>query len=90
MNRNDLIKEVAVMTGLSQKDVGMCIGFALERLTDSLKNGEKVKLAGFGSFSVKKRKARTGRNPKTGEKIEIPARNAVKFAPSSDLKKAVN
>ncbi len=90
MNKADLIGSIADKSGLSKADASK----ALEAFTDSveaaLKSGDRVSLVGFGSFSVDKRDARTGRNPRTGEEIQIAAKNVVKFKPGAGLSNSVN
>ena len=73
MNKNDLIASVASSAGLSKSDATRAIESLLDAVTNSLKRDEKVSIVGFGNFSVSHRKATTGRNPRTGESIQIPA-----------------
>ena len=73
MNKTELINAVAVSADVSKKEAEAVISAALDAITAALKEGDKVQLVGFGSFEVKKRAARVGRNPKTKEAIEIPA-----------------
>ena len=86
MNKQELISAAAEKTGFSKKDTEMTINAALETIVQALEENEKVQLVGFGSFEVKKRAARIGRNPKTKEAIEIPASKAPVFKPSKALK----
>ena len=86
MNKQELISAAAEKTGFSKKDTEMTINAALETIVQALEENEKVQLVGFGSFEVKKRAARVGRNPKTKEAIEIPASKAPVFKPSKALK----
>ena len=86
MNKQELISAAAEKTGLSKKDTEMTINAALETIVQALEENEKVQLVGFGSFEVKQRAARIGRNPKTKESIEIPASKAPVFKPSKALK----
>ena len=90
MNKNDLVKSVADATGMSNADAARAVDGVFDAITNSLKGGEEVRLVGFGSFSVAKRKATTGRNPRTGEAINIPASNQPKFKAGKALKEAVN
>ncbi len=90
MTKADLIGEVAQKTGLTKKEVGSVIEATLDAIQGALKKGDKVTLVGFGNFSVIQRKARKGRNPKTGKEIKIPAAKVPKFSPSKALKEAVN
>ncbi|MCW8915760.1 MAG: HU family DNA-binding protein [Magnetovibrio sp.] len=90
MNKNDLIAAVATSTELSKADATKAVDGVLEAVTTSLKSGNEVRLVGFGTFSVAKRAASTGRNPRTGESIQIPASNQPKFKAGKALKDAVN
>ena len=89
MNKTELIAAVADKTGLSKKDAEAAITATVEAVTQALIQGEKVQLVGFGSFEVKHRAARVGRNPKTGESIQIPASKAPIFQAGKALKDAV-
>lgn len=90
MNKNDLIAAVATSTELSKADATKAVDGVLDAVTGSLKSGEEVRLVGFGTFSVAARAASTGRNPRTGESIQIPASNQPKFKAGKALKDAVN
>ncbi|MDP3920896.1 MAG: HU family DNA-binding protein [Candidatus Omnitrophota bacterium] len=90
MNKADLANEIAKRTKVSKAKAWESLNVTFDAIKVSLKKGNKVSLVGFGSFSVKKRKARTGRNPKTGETIQIKARKVPAFSAGSDLKKSVN
>ena len=90
MNKAELIAEVAVKAGLSKKDSEKAVNAALDTITASLTNGEKVQLVGFGVFDIKERAARIGRNPKTKEEIEIPASRVPQFKAGKALKEAVD
>ena len=89
MNKAELISAVAASAEVSKKDAEAMITAALETITAAMKEGEKVQLVGFGSFEVKKRAARIGRNPKTKESIEIPASVVPVFKAGKALKDAV-
>ena len=89
MNKAELINAVAAAADVSKKDAEAVITAAVDTITAALKEGEKVQLVGFGSFEVKKRAARTGRNPKTKEAIEIPASAVPVFKAGKALKGAV-
>ncbi len=89
MNKEQLIDRVAGKTGLSKKDANAALDAILEGITGALRKGEKVTLVGFGTFSVRRRKAREGRNPQTGEKIKIPARKVPAFTAGKELKSQV-
>ena len=90
MNKAELINAVAAATDISKKDAEAVITATFNAITDSLKDGEKVQLVGFGSFEVKPRAARMGRNPKTKEAIEIPASVVPVFKAGKALKDAVS
>ncbi len=90
MNKNDLIAAVATSTELSKADATKAVDGVLEAITGSLQSGNEVRLVGFGTFSVAQRAASTGRNPRTGESIQIPASNQPKFKAGKALKDAVN
>ncbi|WP_416149704.1 HU family DNA-binding protein [Salipaludibacillus sp. HK11] len=89
MNKTELINAVAEKTELSKKDATSAVDSVFEVITGSLQNGEKVQLIGFGNFEVRERAARKGRNPQTGEEIEIAASNVPAFKPGKALKDAV-
>ncbi len=89
MTKADLIEKMSASTGLSKTDSGRALDAALDSISKSLKKGQKVTLVGFGTFSVSKRKARMGRNPRTGEEIKIAASKTPKFTPGKSLKDAV-
>ncbi len=90
MNKNDLVKSVANSTGLSNTDAAHAVDGVFDSITNSLKSGQEVRLVGFGSFSVVTRKATTGRNPRTGEPINIPSSKQPKFKAGKALKESVN
>ncbi len=79
MNKAELIAAVAAKAGVSQKDAGIVVSAVLDEIKDALKKGDKVQLVGFGSFEVRAKAARTGKNPRTGETINIPASKAPAF-----------
>ena len=89
MNKAELINAAAEKAGLSKKDTEAAVNAAIEVISDCLADGDKVQLVGFGSFEVKKRAARVGRNPKTKESIEIPASVVPVFKAGKALKDAV-
>ncbi len=78
MNKAELIAAVAAKAEISQKEAGIVVAAVLDEIKDALKKGDKVQLVGFGSFEVRAKAARTGKNPRTGETIEIPASKAAK------------
>ena len=88
MNKSDLINEVAKVVR-TKKEAQSAVDCVVSSITNAMKNGEDVVLTGFGTFKVVKRKARKGRNPNTGEEIEIRATKAPKFTPGKALKEAV-
>lgn len=90
MNKSDLINQVAATTGLTKTKSGEVIDSIMDSMKEALAKGDKITLVGFGSFSVAKRKARNGRNPKTGEVITIPEKSVVKFKSGSYLSDSVN
>jgi len=90
MNKKDLITSVASSVGISKSQAGKAVDSVFASITKVLKGGKGVQLIGFGSFSVIKRKARVGRNPQTGQKIQIKAAKVAKFKAGKALKKAVN
>ena len=90
MNKNDLINKVSDETSLSKSDSAKAVDSIFEIITSELKNGGDIRLVGFGTFLVSKRKATTGRNPQTGAAIDIPAANVPKFRPGKALKDSLN
>ena len=89
MNKTELVAAVAEKTGLSKKNSDAAVAAVVDAITEALVNGEKVQLVGFGSFEVKSRSARMGRNPHTKEQIEIPASRVPVFKPGKALKDTV-
>lgn len=90
MNKNELISAVADSSGLSKNDASNAVEGVFDAIQKSLSKGDEVRLVGFGTFSVAKRKASTGRNPRTGEPMTIKASNQPKFKAGKGLKDAVN
>ena len=90
MNKNDLVAAVAGSSGLSKADAAKAVDGVFDSITSALQGGSEVRLVGFGTFSVSDRKATTGRNPRTGEAIQIPASKQPKFKAGKGLKTAVN
>ena len=90
MNKNDLVSQVAGATQLSKADAAKAVESVFASITSTLSTGGEVRLVGFGTFSVARRQASEGRNPRTGEKIHIPASNQAKFKAGKALKEAVN
>ncbi|MBR9921895.1 MAG: HU family DNA-binding protein [Bacteroidetes bacterium] len=90
MNKGDLVNKVAESANISKNQAGDAVNSVLDAIADALKDGDKATLIGFGTFSVSHRAARAGRNPQTGETIQIAARNVVKFKPGKELTESVN
>jgi DNA-binding protein HU-beta len=90
MNKGELIESVATSAGLSKADAGRAVDAVVESIAGALKGGSQVSLVGFGTFTVKHRAARQGRNPRTGETIQIKASNVPGFKAGKALKEAVN
>ncbi len=90
MNKSELVDAIASGAGLSKADAGKALDSTVAAITDALKGGEQVSLVGFGTFAVKARAARTGRNPQTGKEIQIAASNVPGFKAGKALKDAVN
>lgn len=90
MNKSELIDAVAEQSGLTKTDTTKALNALIDTLTDAMKRGDDVVLIGFGTFSVKERAARTGRNPKTGEALQIAASKVPSFKAGKGLKDAVN
>jgi len=90
MNKADLVNSISEKTGLTKTKSNEVIDALVSTITESLKNGDKVTLVGFGTFATSKKEARKGRNPKTGEVLEIPSKTVAKFKAGSELTKSVN
>ena len=90
MNKNDLISAVSDSSGISKADATKAVDSVFSNITGSLQSGNEVRLVGFGTFSVAQRKATTGRNPRTGEAIQIKASKQPKFKAGKALKDSVN
>jgi DNA-binding protein HU-beta len=90
MNKADLIDAVADSADISKAAAGRALDGAIESITRALKKGDSVTLVGFGTFTVRRRNARTGRNPRTGESIKIKSSNVPGFKPGKALKDAIN
>lgn len=89
MTKAELIDKIAANAGLTKTDAGKALDATIDSVKAALKKGQKVTLVGFGTFSVSKRKARKGRNPRTGAEIKIPATKVPKFTAGKTLKDAV-
>lgn len=90
MNKNDLVAAMANKTGLSKKDAELALTAAMDAITEALVSGDRVQLVGFGTFDTKFREARVGRNPSSGEALEIAAARIPQFKPGKALKDAVD
>jgi integration host factor subunit beta len=90
MTKADLIAEVSRSAELSKKDAENIVNVFLDRIVDALKEGEKIELRGFGSFKLRRRNSRVGRNPRTSEAVQVPAKKVPYFKPGKDLKKLIN
>ena len=90
MKKVELVEAVATNAGLTKADATKAIDATFGAITEALKKGDKITLIGFGTFGVSRREARTGRNPQTGETVDIPARNAVTFKAGNQLRDSVN
>jgi DNA-binding protein HU-beta len=89
LNKTDLINEVAVKTGMTKKDTEKVVNAFFDTVQGTLKTGEKVQLIGFGTFEVRQRQGRKGRNPQTGQEISIPANKVPAFKAGKALKDAL-
>lgn len=90
MNKTELIAKVAELTDLSKKDATKAVDAVFDAISDALQSGDKVQLVGFGNFEVRERQARKGRNPQTGDPIEIAASKMPAFKPGKSLKDLVS
>ena len=89
MNKQDLIKRVSQTANLTEKDATAAVNGVLDSVQEALANGEKVQIVGFGTFETRERSARSGRNPQTGETIQVAAATVPAFKAGKDLKAAV-
>ena len=90
MKKADIINKIVKATNLTKAEADEAMTAFMDAVKEGLKDGGKVTIIGFGSFSIVERKARMGRNPQTGQEIEIPAKKTVKFNPAEKLKEEVN
>lgn len=90
MNKSELVSSVAEKAGITKAQAAAAIDATVETVTEAMSSGDAVAIIGFGTFRVGERAARTGRNPRTGEAMEIPAAKVPKFTPGKALKEAVN
>ncbi len=90
MTKADLVESVAKEAEMTKKDAEQLVEIVFDSIVNTLNQGEKIELRGFGSFRVRERNARKGRNPKTGEAVNIPAKRVAYFKPGKDLKDLIN
>ena len=90
MTKAELVEEVAAKTQLTKKHAEIIVNTVFDSIVDSLKGGEKIELRGFGSFRIRHRGARTGRNPKTGDKVSVPPKRIPYFKPGKELRELLN
>jgi len=90
MTKADLIEEVSRVTELTRKDAEVIVEAIFDSVVRSLREGDKIEIRGFGSFRTRQRQPRVGRNPKTGFRVEVPAKRIPFFKPSKELKDLVN
>ncbi|MBT3754864.1 MAG: integration host factor subunit beta [Candidatus Cloacimonetes bacterium] len=90
MTKADLVRVISAETGIIRKDVALAVDAFLDSVKDSMKDGKHIEIRGFGTFKLKERKSRIGRNPKTDEKVEVPARIVPTFKFSRAFKEEVN
>ena len=90
MTKADLIEEVSRLAELTRKDSEVIVDTIFDSVVRSLRVGDKIEIRGFGSFRTRQRKSRVGRNPKTGDRVEVPAKKIPFFKPSKELKDLVN
>lgn len=90
MTKAELVDEVANIVQLTKKQAETIVNIVFDSIVESLRAGEKIELRGFGSFRLRNRKSRTGRNPKTGEKVDVPSKKIPYFKPGKELKELIN
>jgi integration host factor subunit beta len=90
MTKADLVDRVTSLGDLTRRDGEIIVETLFDSVIGALKSGDKIEIRGFGSFRTRQRKARTGRNPKTGDKVDVPAKRVPFFKPSKELRDAVN
>jgi integration host factor subunit beta len=90
MTKAELVDEVARVVQLTKKQAETIVNIVFDSIVDSLRAGQKIELRGFGSFRLRNRKSRTGRNPKTGEKVDVPSKKIPYFKPGKELKELIN
>jgi integration host factor subunit beta len=90
MTKAELVEEVSEKTGLPKKQAEIVVNTVFESIVETLKTGEKIELRGFGSFRIRQRDSRMGRNPKTGERVDVPAKRIPYFKPGKELRELLN
>jgi integration host factor subunit beta len=90
MTKAELVEEVARSTQLTKRHAEVIVNTVFESIVDSLKDGEKIELRGFGSFRIRERNSRIGRNPKTGDRVDVPSKRVPYFKPGKQLKELLN
>jgi integration host factor subunit beta len=90
MTKAELVEEVASQSDLTKKDAEVIVQTVLDSITESLQKGEKIELRGFGSFRIRNRASRQGRNPKTGSSVTVPAKKVPYFKPGKEIKDLIN
>ncbi len=90
MTKADLVEKIAAQVDLSKKDSEIVVNTVFRSIIDALASDDKVELRGFGSFRTRKRQSRVGRNPKTGDRVDVPAKKVPFFKPGKNLKKLIN
>ncbi len=90
MTKAELVDEVAHVVQLTKKQAETIVNIIFDSIVESLRSGQKIELRGFGSFRLRSRKSRTGRNPKTGEKVDVPSKKIPYFKPGKELKELIN
>lgn len=90
MTKADIVESVCAKAGFSKKESAEIVEMVFDTIKDTLEKGEKIKLSGFGNFIVREKRSRVGRNPQTGQEIEISARRVLTFRPSQVLKNEIN
>jgi integration host factor subunit beta len=90
MTKAELVDEVAQVVQLTKKQAETIVNIVFDSIVNSLRAGEKIELRGFGSFRLRSRKSRTGRNPKTGERVDVPSKKIPYFKPGKELKELIN
>lgn len=90
LTKAELVNEVARATHVTRKEADTMVSAILDGMVESLRRGEKIELRGFGSFRIRQRNARTGRNPRTGARVQVPAKRIPYFKPGRDLRQGLN